>query len=41
MAELEISSFLIWSVITAVIMGVTGISYRLYLRRKNNEISSS
>ncbi|MHA7647560.1 hypothetical protein [Nitrosopumilus sp. S4] len=41
MDESEISSFLIWSGITAIIMVVSGITYCAYLRKKNHEISSS
>ncbi len=41
MAEPEVSAFIIWTVVTAIIMGVTGLSYRKYLRRRKNEISSS
>ena len=41
MDESQISSFLMWSVVTGIIMVITGLSYRAYLRTKNDEISSS
>ncbi|KFM18991.1 hypothetical protein AAA799P11_00843 [Marine Group I thaumarchaeote SCGC AAA799-P11] len=41
MDESQISSFVMWSVVTGIIMIVTGLSYRAYLRKKNHEISSS
>ncbi|MEE8180919.1 MAG: hypothetical protein V3T67_03665 [Nitrosopumilaceae archaeon] len=41
MDESEISSFVMWSVVTGIIMIITGLSYRVYLRKKNHEISSS
>ncbi|MFZ8937705.1 MAG: hypothetical protein ACO2Y5_05575 [Nitrosopumilaceae archaeon] len=36
MEESNIVSFVAWSVITAIIVGVTGLSYRAYLRRNKN-----
>ena len=39
MVEHEISSFIFWSVVTGIIIGISGLSYRVYLGRKNNEIS--
>jgi hypothetical protein len=39
MDDAEIGSFLMWSVITGIIMLVTGFSYRAY--SKKNKISSS
>ncbi|WP_280924473.1 hypothetical protein [Nitrosopumilus ureiphilus] len=41
MDESQISSFVMWSAITGIIMVITGLSYRAYLRTKNDEISSS
>ncbi|WP_428324436.1 hypothetical protein [Nitrosopumilus sp.] len=41
MDESEISSFVMWSGITAILMLVTGLSYRAYMRKRNHEISSS
>jgi len=38
MTELDISSFVIWSIVTGIVIGVTGLSYRVYLRRKKSEI---
>ena len=40
MDESQISSFVMWSGVTGIIMLVTGLSYRAYVR-KNHEISSS
>ena len=40
MDESEISSFVMWSAVTGIIMLVTGLTYRAYLR-KRHEISSS
>jgi len=39
MEESELVSFFMWSVITGVVMLVTGISYRAY--SKKNKIASS
>jgi len=41
MDESEIASFLMWSVVTGIVMIITGLSYRVYLRKNNHEISSS
>ncbi|MGI0056607.1 MAG: hypothetical protein ACREAK_04445 [Nitrosarchaeum sp.] len=41
MAESNIVFFVFWSVITVIIMGITGFSYKSYTRRRKNEISSS
>ena len=41
MDESEITSFLMWSVVTGIVMIITGLSYRMYLRKKNHEIASS
>ncbi|MEK0321900.1 MAG: hypothetical protein QQN58_01630 [Nitrosopumilus sp.] len=41
MDESEISSFVMWSVVTGIIMIITGLTYRVYLRRKNHEITTS
>jgi len=40
MAEFDFTVFGVWSVITAVVIVITGIVYRSY-RRKQNEESSS
>jgi hypothetical protein len=39
--ESNIVSFALWSVITAIIIGVTGFSYKAYLRRNKNETTPS
>ncbi|MGD2106176.1 MAG: hypothetical protein PVH93_01075 [Nitrosopumilaceae archaeon] len=41
MDDSNIVSFVAWSVITGIIMGVAGLSYRAYLRRHKNETSAS
>jgi len=41
MDESEILYFVMWSGITAIMMLVTGLSYRAYMRKRNHEISSS
>ena len=41
MDESEISSFVMWSAVTGIVMLITGVSYRVYQRGKNREISSS
>ncbi|MEK6865129.1 MAG: hypothetical protein AABX06_01470 [Thermoproteota archaeon] len=41
MAESDIASFVLWSVITAILMGITGFSYKSYNRRRKNEITPS
>ncbi|MDH5463490.1 MAG: hypothetical protein OEY17_06175 [Nitrosopumilus sp.] len=41
MDESELLSFIMWSAITGIIMLVTGLSYKAYLGRNDNEISSS
>lgn len=41
MEEYNVVSFALWSVITAIIMGVVGFSYKSYLRRNKNETSAS
>ena len=35
------SEFAIWCILTAALMAVTGLAYRAYMRKKNNEIPSS
>ncbi|HET9009027.1 MAG TPA: hypothetical protein VFN17_02775 [Nitrosarchaeum sp.] len=40
MAE-SVAFFVLWSVITAMIMGITGFSYKSYIGRRKNEIPSS
>jgi len=41
MAEPEIVPFAVWSLTTIAIVIVTGLSYRVYSRRKPNAPSSS
>ncbi|MDX1441760.1 MAG: hypothetical protein R3237_04820 [Nitrosopumilaceae archaeon] len=41
MEESSVLSFALWAIITAIIMGVTGASYRAFMRRRKNEASSS
>ncbi|MDH5418569.1 MAG: hypothetical protein OEW86_11410 [Nitrosopumilus sp.] len=41
MDEYELLSFTLWSAITGIIMIVTGLSYKAYLGKDNDEISSS
>jgi hypothetical protein len=41
MAESDIASFVLWSVITVIIMGITGFSYKSYTNRRKKEITSS
>ncbi|MFB5605079.1 MAG: hypothetical protein ACE5R5_02560 [Nitrosarchaeum sp.] len=41
MSEFDASTFLLWSVLTGIIVGVTGFSYRSYLRRRKNDVPSS
>ncbi|MFQ5782044.1 MAG: hypothetical protein ACE5GR_03190 [Nitrosopumilus sp.] len=41
MDESVITPFLMWSAVTGIIMVITGLSYRAYLRKKNHEISPS
>jgi len=36
--ESEIASLLMWSVVTGIIMIVSGFSYRTFLKRKNQTI---
>ena len=40
MQESVISSFLMWSMVTGIVMIVTGLSYRVYMKKKNQGISS-
>jgi|TARA_B110000014_G_scaffold13881_1_gene9333 hypothetical protein len=40
MADYELGQFFLWSGVTAVLMIVTGLTYRIYLRKKQ-KISSS
>jgi len=37
MDEPQILSFVMWSVVTGIIMVVTGLSYRAYVRRNNHD----
>ncbi|HJJ22401.1 MAG TPA: hypothetical protein OQH54_01610 [Nitrosopumilus sp.] len=41
MDESEITSFVMWSAVTGIIMIITGLSYRVYSRKKNTGVSSS
>jgi len=34
MTDPEVTSFVIWSIITGILMGVTGLTYRSYLKKK-------
>jgi len=37
MSDSDLLSFVMWSGITAVLMIITGLSYRSYQRKKSNE----
>jgi len=37
MAETDLIPFTVWSITTIVIVAVTGISYRIFSRRKRDE----
>jgi len=39
--ESQMTSFVMWSIVTGIIMLVTGLSYRIYLKKKRHTISSS
>jgi len=39
--ETQITSFVVWSVVTGIIMIVTGLSYTVFLKRKNRALSST
>ena len=41
MAESDLTSFVFWSILTVIVMGVTGFSYKSYARRRKNEITPS
>jgi hypothetical protein len=41
MDESELLSFIMWSAVTGIVMIVTGLSYKAYLGKKNDDISSS
>ena len=41
MDESGVGSFMIWSLVTAILMGVAAFSYKAYLRRRNGEVSPS
>ena len=41
MSDSDLLSFVMWSGITAVLMVVTGLSYRSYQRKKSNETFTS
>ncbi|EGP93390.1 hypothetical protein MY1_0627 [Nitrosarchaeum koreense MY1] len=38
MLESDIASFVIWSAVTAIIMGVTGFVYKSYILRRKNRL---
>ena len=40
MAEFDFAAFGVWSAITAVVIVITGIVYRTYQRKQNEEPSS-
>jgi len=40
MAEFDLATFGVWSAITAVVIVITGIVYRSYQRKQNEESSS-
>jgi len=39
MEETAIASFVVWSVVTGIVMIVTGLSYTVFLKRKNRNLS--
>jgi len=39
MAESDVASFVFWSVITAIVMGVTGVAYKSYIMRRKNHLN--
>jgi len=39
MEEIEIISFVMWSVVTGIVMLVSGFSYDVYLKKKKRQIS--
>jgi len=39
MEETEMISFVMWSVVTGIVMLVSGFSYDMYLKRKKHQIS--
>lgn len=41
MDESGVGSFMIWSLVTAILMGIAAFSYKAYLRRRNDEGSPS
>jgi len=41
MGESDVVYFIMWSAITAIIMGITGFSYRSFIRRRKNENTPS
>ncbi|MEO2265417.1 MAG: hypothetical protein ABGW49_06000 [Nitrosopumilus sp.] len=41
MEDSQIVSFAMWSIVTGIIMLVSGFGYRAYLKKKSNSISSS
>jgi len=41
MAESDVALFIFWSIVTVTIMGITGFSYRSYIRKRKNEHPTS
>ncbi|MGI9565492.1 MAG: hypothetical protein ACR2LL_00570 [Nitrosopumilus sp.] len=41
MDESAVSSFFMWSIVTAIVMTITGLTYRAYLKKKNHEVPST
>jgi len=39
--ETAITSFVVWSMITGIVMVITGLSYTAFLKRKNRNLSST
>ncbi|PJB98018.1 MAG: hypothetical protein CO079_04265 [Nitrosopumilales archaeon CG_4_9_14_0_8_um_filter_34_10] len=39
MAESDVASFVFWSVITAIVMGVTGVAYKSYIMRRKKHLN--
>jgi len=40
MVESDVAPFVFWVAITGILMAISGLSYRIYLRRRKNETSS-
>jgi len=41
MAEFDLIPFVVWSAITGILIIISGLSYRVFLRRKKIEASSA